>query len=91
MQAAGEAALAARGLPGGFVTMNVHNGQILGMGSYPTYDPTVFTRPMTQSQVDALYRDPVSAPLTDRAIPGALPDGLDLQADHLDGGARTAA
>ena len=59
VQAAGKAALAARGLPGAFVTMNVHNGQILGLGSFPTYDPTVFTKPMTQSQVNALYRDPV--------------------------------
>ncbi len=75
VQAAGEAALAGTGLPGGFVTMNVHNGQILGMGSYPTFDPTVFTRPMTQSQVDALFRDPVSAPLTDRASSGLYPTG----------------
>ncbi len=28
------------GLPGAFVSMNVDNGEILGMGSYPTYDPT---------------------------------------------------
>ncbi len=75
VQAAGEGALAARGLPGGFVTMNVHTGQILGMGSFPTYDPTVFTQPMTQAQVDALFRDPISAPLTDRASSGLYPTG----------------
>jgi penicillin-binding protein 2 len=75
VQAAGEAALAARGLPGGFVTMDVHSGEILGLGSFPTFDPAVFTRPMTQSQVNALYRDPVSAPLTDRAIAGLYPTG----------------
>lgn len=75
VQAAGEGALAARGLPGAFVTMNVHNGQILGLGSFPTYDPTVFTKPMTQSQVNALYRDPVAAPLTDRATQGLYPTG----------------
>jgi penicillin-binding protein 2 len=75
VQAAGEAALAARGLPGGFVTMNVHSGEILGVGSFPTFDPSVFTRPLTQSQVDALYRDPVAAPLTDRAIAGLYPTG----------------
>jgi len=75
VQAAGEAALAARGLPGGFVTMNVNNGEILGLGSFPTFDPSVFTRPLTQSQVDALYRDPVAAPLTDRAIAGLYPTG----------------
>jgi penicillin-binding protein 2 len=75
VQAAGESALASRGLPGAFVSMNIDNGQILGMGSFPTYDPSVFTRPMTQRQVDALYRDPVLAPLTDRATEGLYPTG----------------
>lgn len=75
VQAAGEGALAARGLPGAFVTMNVHNGQILGMGSSPTFEPAVLTRPMTQSQVSALYRDPVAAPAVDRATESYYPTG----------------
>lgn len=75
VQAAGEGALASFGLPGAFVTMNVHDGQILGMGSNPTFDPSVFTRPMTQSQVNELYRDPVLAPLTDRATESYYPTG----------------
>jgi penicillin-binding protein 2 len=74
VQEAGEAALAERGLPGAFVTMNVNNGQILGMGSYPTFDPTEFTRPMTQAQVEATYQNP-AAPLTDRATESAYPTG----------------
>jgi penicillin-binding protein 2 len=75
VQAAGEAALAERGLPGAFVTMNVDNGQILGLGSFPTYDPSVFTHPMTQSQVNELIRDPIAAPLSDRATESAYPTG----------------
>jgi penicillin-binding protein 2 len=75
VQAAGESALAARGLHGGFVTMNVDNGELLGLGSFPTFDPSVFTRPMTQAQVNALYRDEVAAPLTDRATQGLYPTG----------------
>jgi penicillin-binding protein 2 len=75
VQEAGEAALAARGLPGGFITMDVHTGEILGLGSFPTFEPSVFTRPLTQTQVNALYRDPVAAPLTDRAIAGLYPTG----------------
>jgi penicillin-binding protein 2 len=75
VQEAGEAALAGRGLPGGFVTMNVNSGEILGVGSFPTFDPSVFTKPLTQGQVNALYRDPVSAPLTNRAIAGLYPTG----------------
>jgi penicillin-binding protein 2 len=75
VQAAGESALASRGLPGAFVTMNVNNGQLLGLGSFPTYDPTVFTEPMTQAQVNELIRDPVLAPLTDRATESYYPTG----------------
>jgi penicillin-binding protein 2 len=75
VQEAGEAAMAERGLRGGFITMNVHSGEILALGSYPTFDPSVFTRPLTQSQVNQLYRDPVLAPLTDRAVAGLYPTG----------------
>jgi penicillin-binding protein 2 len=75
VQQAGEAALSERGLPGAFISMNVHSGEILAMGSNPTFDPKVFTEPMTQSQVNELFRDPVLAPLTDRATESAYPTG----------------
>lgn len=75
VQSAGEGGLAARGLPGAFISMNIDNGQILAMGSNPTYDPTVLTEPMTQAQVNELYRDPVLAPLVNRATEGAYPTG----------------
>jgi len=75
VQEAGEAAMASFGLRGGFITMDVHSGEILALGSYPTFDPSVFTRPLTQAQVDELYRDPILAPLTDRAIAGLYPTG----------------
>jgi len=73
VQVAGESALASQGLPGGFITMNVHNGQILGLGSFPTYDPSELIHP-TQAQVNALYRNE-SAPLTDRTVEGLYPTG----------------
>jgi penicillin-binding protein 2 len=75
VQAAGEAGLAARGLPGAFVAMDIRNGQVLGLGSYPTFDPSVFTKPLTQSQYSALTSDTTEAPLTDRAIRGLYPTG----------------
>jgi penicillin-binding protein 2 len=75
VQVAGESALASQGLPGGFITMDVDNGQVLGLGSFPTYEPSVLTPPMTQAQVDTLYRDPVLAPLTDRSVEGLYPTG----------------
>ncbi len=75
VQEAGEAAMASFGLRGGFITMDVHTGEILALGSYPTYEPSVFTRPMTQAQVNELYRDEILAPLTDRVIAGLYPTG----------------
>ena len=74
VQSAGEAGLAARGLPGAFISMNVDNGEILGLGSFPTFDPDDLIEP-TQAQVNELYRDPVLAPLVNRATEGAYPTG----------------
>jgi penicillin-binding protein 2 len=74
VQAAGEAALSERGLPGGFITMDVHSGEILGLGSFPTFEPALFTRTLTQKQVDETYRSP-SAPLLDRVTNGLYPTG----------------
>ena len=74
VQTAGESALASRGLPGAFISMNVDNGQILGLGSFPTYDPSELTPPLSQAQVDNLIRNP-AGPLTDRATAGLYPTG----------------
>jgi penicillin-binding protein 2 len=74
VQVAGEEAMAAKGLYGGFVTMDVHNGEILGMGSFPTFEPAMFTHPLTQKEVNATIANP-SGPLTDRAIAGLYPTG----------------
>jgi penicillin-binding protein 2 len=73
VQAAGEAGLAAYG-SGAFVTMDVHSGEMLGLGSSPTFEPALFTRPLTQAQVNETYRNP-AAPLADRAISGLYPTG----------------
>lgn len=75
VQEAGEAALAGQGLPGAFVTMNIDTGELLGLGSYPTYDPSVFTHPLTQAEYNELAGDPEWAPLADRATSGLYPTG----------------
>jgi penicillin-binding protein 2 len=74
MQEVGESALAAKGLPGAFVAMNVHTGAILAMGSYPTYDPSFYTQPHTKAQYDAFGNRP-GDPLVDRADQGGYPTG----------------
>jgi penicillin-binding protein 2 len=74
LQEAGEAALSSQGLPGAFVAMDVHNGEVLAMGSNPTFDPADLISP-SQAEVDAIYRDPVAAPIVNRAISGLYPTG----------------
>jgi penicillin-binding protein 2 len=75
VQEAGEAALASQGLPGAFITMNVDNGQILGLGSFPTFEPSELIPPMSQAQVNELIRNETTAPLLDRATEGEYPTG----------------
>ncbi|HEU5063994.1 MAG TPA: penicillin-binding protein 2 [Solirubrobacterales bacterium] len=72
-QEAGEAKLGYYG-HGGFISMNIETGQILALGSNPTFDPTVLIAP-TQAEVDELYRDEELAPLVNRATEGAYPTG----------------
>jgi penicillin-binding protein 2 len=73
VQSAGEGGLGARGLPGAFISMNIDNGQILAMGSNPTYDPSDLIEP-SQAQVNELYRSEI-APLVNRATESAYPTG----------------
>jgi penicillin-binding protein 2 len=74
VQRAGEAALAERGLPGAFVSMNIHTGQILGMGSAPTFDPAVWTKPLSDKEAELFFESEVS-PLFNRATESAYPTG----------------
>jgi penicillin-binding protein 2 len=75
VQKAGEAALAERGLPGAFVSMNIQTGEILGMGSAPTYDPTVWTKPLSNKQYEELSSEETGDPLFNRAISSLYPTG----------------
>lgn len=76
VQRAGEAALSRRGLPGGFVAMDVRSGEVIAMGSHPSYDPAIFARPVVpQSLYEQLTSDATSAPITNRAIAGLYPSG----------------
>jgi penicillin-binding protein 2 len=75
LQSYAEGALASFGLPGAFVAMNAQDGEILAMGSSPTFDPSIFTRPITQRQYRSLTSDETDAPLANRAIQGLYPTG----------------
>jgi penicillin-binding protein 2 len=67
-QAAGKPADA-----GAFVAMEPRSGQILAIGSYPSFDPNVFAKPLTERQYSALISGAGS--LTDRAVDGQYPTG----------------
>jgi penicillin-binding protein 2 len=75
LQSYAEGALGTFGLPGAFVAMNAQNGDVLAMGSSPTFDPSIFTHPITQSQYHALTSRKTDAPLANRAIQGLYPTG----------------
>ena len=79
VQATGESALASSGLPGAFVAMNVRDGSILGMGSAPTFDPSVFTPPVKTDVIKNLTNDEEN-PLLDRAIQAGYPTGSTFKA-----------
>jgi penicillin-binding protein 2 len=74
LQETAEGALAERGLPGGFVAMDVRSGAVLAIGSYPTYDPAFYVRPHTAAEYSRLERRS-GAPLLNRAIQGGYPTG----------------
>jgi penicillin-binding protein 2 len=82
VQAAGEASLSQfGGLPGAFVAMDVQDGEILGLGSYPTFDPSIFTRPsLSPSVYERLSSEETGAPLSNRAIQGLYPTGSTFKA-----------
>jgi penicillin-binding protein 2 len=56
--------------------MDPRNGQVLGLGSYPTFDPTIFTKAsLPKAEYKRLTSNKDDAPITDRAIQGAYPTG----------------
>jgi penicillin-binding protein 2 len=75
VQKAGQAALARYGLPGGFVVMDPRNGEVLGLGSNPSYDPNVFAKGVSPSVYKRLQDPDNGAPLANRATQGLYPTG----------------
>ncbi len=64
-----------------FVAMDPLNGQIYAMGSYPTFNPNLLTKPLTKQELQAIEDAGVGtdgsppAPFTNRAVEGAYPTG----------------
>jgi penicillin-binding protein 2 len=60
---------------GAFVALNPVNGEVYAMGSNPTFDPNVFTHPITKTRYDQLFGPSSDYPLINRAIQTAGPTG----------------
>ncbi len=75
VQSYAESVVSSFGLPGAFVAMNVNDGSVVAMGSVPTFDPDVFSRPLSPRQYKALTSEETDAPLANRAIQGLYPTG----------------
>jgi penicillin-binding protein 2 len=73
VQQTGQNAMAGR--HGGFVAMDVKNGEIRALGSVPGFDPNVFSKQIKQSDYTRLTSTANGAPLFNRAIQGGYPTG----------------
>ena len=60
---------------GAFVAMNPVTGEIYAMGSLPTFDPNIFTKPVPSSVYAQLNNPASNYPLINRAIGSAGPTG----------------
>jgi penicillin-binding protein 2 len=77
-RASGKAAVA-----GGFVALDPRNGEVLAIGSAPSFDPNKFAKPLTEKEYAALQGkasagaggEESPAPLTNRAVNGTYPTG----------------
>ena len=63
----------AKGRAGAFVAMNPVSGDIYAMGSFPTYDPRIFSRPLSRAQLNAYFGRNAGTPRFNRAISAGYP------------------
>jgi penicillin-binding protein 2 len=75
VQRAGQEALASGTGQGAFAVMDVRNGQVVALGSQPSFDPNIFAKTIKPSDYKRLTSDETGAPLTNRAIQGGYPTG----------------
>ena len=74
LQELAEKALANKAKRGAIVILDPHNGDILAMASWPTFDPNVFVPSISTEKFKALQADP-DIPLLPRAFRSSYPPG----------------
>jgi penicillin-binding protein 2 len=75
VQQAGQDALAGGTGQGAFAVMNIDDGEVLALGSQPSYDPNLFAKVVRERDYKALTADETGAPLTNRAVAAGYPTG----------------
>jgi penicillin-binding protein 2 len=60
---------------GAYVAMDPTNGDVLALGSYPSFDANILARPISQRTYDSLTSEANGAPLLNRAIAAQYPTG----------------
>jgi len=75
VQRVGQEAMAAGTGRGAFAVMNVRNGEMLALGSEPSFDPNIFTKPVSERTLKRLQAEEFGKPLYNRAIQGGYPTG----------------
>jgi penicillin-binding protein 2 len=75
LQKAGQQALAGGTGRGAFVVMNVRNGEVVALGSQPSFDPNIFSKVIKPSDFKRLSDPANGAPLSNRATQGLYPTG----------------
>ncbi|MGH2948819.1 MAG: penicillin-binding transpeptidase domain-containing protein, partial [Solirubrobacteraceae bacterium] len=60
---------------GAYVAMDPTNGEILALGSYPSFDANEFAKPISQRRYEQLAAEENGAPLFNRAIAATYPTG----------------
>jgi penicillin-binding protein 2 len=79
LQKAGEEAISQFGLPGAFVAMDPRDGAVLAMGSTPSFDPSIYTPPVSLREIDRLQAAE-DDPLFNKAMQSAYPTGSTFKA-----------
>ena len=75
---------------GAFVALNPLNGEVLAMGSYPSFNPNQLIKPLTDRELKAIEKPegardrPARDAVRQSRGRRVLSDGLHVQADHRD-------
>ena len=60
---------------GAYVALDPRDGEVLALGSYPSFDANLFAKPIDQRTYDRLNSEDNGAPLFNRAISAGYPTG----------------